>query len=174
MDVARSIKRLGVKKVQVLYRRTRAEMPCMPGEIEEAQHEGVEIEYLVAPIKFIGDPNIGVTGIECSQMALGEMDDSGRRRPIPVPNSEFILEMDLVVLAIGQSLDQTIFDSKDGIDINERQCISVSGEEFMTTRPGVFAVGDAVIRENMVIIEAIGMAKKAAGAIDKYLRGELK
>jgi len=174
MDVARSIKRLGVKKVQVLYRRTRAEMPCMPSEIEEAQQEGVEIEYLVAPTKFIGDPNIGVKGIECIQMELGEMDASGRRRPIPVPNSEFILEMDLVVLAIGQSLDQTVFDSKDGIDINERQCISVSGEEFMTTRSGVFAVGDAVIRENMVIIEAIGMAKKAARAMDKYLRGELK
>jgi len=171
MDVSRSIKRLGVKQVHVLYRRTRAEMPSMPEEIEEAEHEGVDIEYLVSPARIIGNRKSGVTAIECVRMKLGEPDASGRRRPVPIAGSEFITKIDLVVLAIGQTLDLDILGPDDGIAITRDMRININDTVYMTGRPGVFAVGDAVTKDKMVVIEAIGMGKRAAAAIDGYLRG---
>lgn len=172
MDAARALVRLGVKEVRILYRRTRAEMPAMPEEIEEAEQEGVKIEYLVAPERVLGDEESGVSGMECMRMKLGEPDASGRRRPVPIANSEFVIDLDLVVLAIGQSPDLGFLEAQDGIAITRDKRINVADVSFMTNRPGVFAAGDAVTRDKMVVIEAIGMGKQAAAAIDAYLRGE--
>ncbi len=172
MDAARALVRLGVKDVRILYRRTRAEMPAMPEEIEEAEQEGVKIEYLVAPERALGDEENGVSGLECMRMKLGEPDASGRRRPVPIANSEFVIDVDLVVLAIGQNPDLGFLAQQDGIAITRDKRINVADVSFMTNRPGVFAAGDAVTRDKMVVIEAIGMGKQAAAAIDAYLRGQ--
>ena len=172
MDAARALVRLGVKDVRILYRRTRAEMPAMPEEIEEAEQEGVKIEYLVAPERVLGDEENGVSGLECMRMKLGEPDASGRRRPVSIANSEFVIDLDLVVLAIGQNPDLGFLGQQDGIAITRDKRINVADVSFMTNRPGVFAAGDAVTRDKMVVIEAIGMGKQAAAAIDAYLRGE--
>ena len=172
MDAARSLIRLGVKDVRILYRRTRAEMPAMPEEIEEAELEGVKFEYLVAPERILGDEENGVSGLECLRMRLGEPDASGRRRPIPIANSEFVVDLDLVVLAIGQNPDLGFLAQQDGIAITRDKRINVADLSFMTNRPGVFAAGDAVTKDKMVVIEAIGMGKQAAAAMDAYLRGQ--
>ncbi len=103
MDVSRSLRRLGLKDVRIYYRRTRAEMPALPEEIEGAEQEGVAVEYLVAPVRILGNATAGVTGLECVRMKLGEPDSSGRRRPVPIADSEFVVKVDLVALAIGQA-----------------------------------------------------------------------
>jgi NADPH-dependent glutamate synthase beta subunit-like oxidoreductase len=173
MDASRSLRRLGVKNVRILYRRTRAEMPAMPEEVEEAEQEGVVIDYLVSPVRVLGNEKRGVTGLECIRMKLGEPDSSGRRRPVPIAGSEFVVNLDVVVLAIGQAPDFSFLGQEDGIAITRNERINVADVSFMTSRPGVFAVGDAVTNDKMVVIEAIGMGKKAAVAIDAYLRGQL-
>lgn len=173
MDVARSLRRLGLQDVRILYRRTRREMPAMPEEIEDAEQEGVRIEYLVAPVRILGDAESGVTGLECIRMKLGEPDASGRCRPVPIAGSEFTLDLDLIVLAIGQIPDLDFLGQNHGIAVTREERINVSDVSFMTSRPGVFAVGDAVTTDKMVVIEAIGMGKQAAAAIDAYLRGQL-
>lgn len=172
MDAARALVRLGVKDVRILYRRTRAEMPAMPDEIEDAEHEGVKIEFLIAPERILGDEDQGVNGLECLRMRLGESDTSGRRRPVPIANSEFVVDLDLVVLAIGQNPDLGFLKEEDGVVITRDKRINVADVSFMTNRPGVFAAGDAVTKDKMVVIEAIGMGKQAAAAIDAYLRGQ--
>lgn len=172
MDVARSLRRLGVKEVRILYRRTRAEMPAMPEEIEDAEKEGVVIEYLVSPVRVLGDEN-GVNGLECIRMKLGEPDASGRRRPVAIAGSEFVADLDVVVLAIGQAPDFSFLGESHEIAITRDERINVADVSFMTSRLGVFAVGDAVTSDKMVVIEAIGMGKQAAASIDAYLRGEL-
>ncbi len=173
MDVSRSLRRLGVKDVRILYRRTRAEMPAMPEEIEDAEREGVTIEYLVAPVRVLGNEKTGVRGLECIRMKLGEPDASGRRRPVPIAGSEFVIKLDRVVLAIGQAPDLDFLGPEHQIAITRNERINVADVSFMTSRPGVFAVGDAVTTDKMVVIEAIGMGKQAAAAIDAYLKGEL-
>lgn len=180
MDVSRSLRRLGLKDVRIYYRRTRAEMPALPEEIEGAEQEGVAVEYLVTPVRILGNATTGVTGLECVRMKLGEPDSSGRRRPVPIADSEFVVKVDLVALAIGQAT-QLDFLGKDhlprgeaeqgGIAITRDERINVDGTSFMTSRPGIFAAGDAVTADKMAVIEAIGMGKKAAAAIDAYLRG---
>jgi NADPH-dependent glutamate synthase beta subunit-like oxidoreductase/formate hydrogenlyase subunit 6/NADH:ubiquinone oxidoreductase subunit I len=172
MDASRALIRLGVKDVRILYRRSRAEMPAMPEEIVDAEQEGIKIEYLTAPERVLGDEASGVTGLECMRMRLGEPDASGRRRPVPIANSEFVLDLDLVILAIGQNPDLGFLEEGDGIAITRDKRINVADLSFMTDRPGVFAAGDAVTRDKMVVIEAIGMGKQAAAAIDAYLRGQ--
>jgi NADPH-dependent glutamate synthase beta subunit-like oxidoreductase len=171
MDVSRSLKRLGIDEVTIYYRRTRIEMPAMPEEIEDAEDEGVKIEYLVSPVRVLGSQDYGVTGLECIRMKLGETDSSGRRRPIPIAGSEFVVDVTWVVLAIGQRPDLGFLDPDHGVAITRDNRIQVTDSVFMTSRPGVFAVGDAVTRDKMAVIEAIGMGKGAAAAIDIYLRG---
>ncbi len=171
MDVARSLRRLGLDGVRILYRRSRAEMPALPEEVEDAEREGVEIEFLVSPVRILGDAESGVTGLVCQRMKLGEPDASGRRRPVPIAGSEFSLDLDLVVLAIGQSPDLSFLGPDHGLAVTRAERVNVDGLRFMTNRPGVFAVGDAVTTDKMAVIEAIGMGKKAAAAIDAYLRG---
>jgi NADPH-dependent glutamate synthase beta subunit-like oxidoreductase/NAD-dependent dihydropyrimidine dehydrogenase PreA subunit len=176
IDVARSLKRLGVEEVRILYRRTREEMPAMPEEIEEAELEGVPIEFLVSPVRILGDSQAGtgqqgrVVALECVRMKLGEPDHSGRRRPVPIAGSEFTLEVDMVVPAIGQSPDLSILGDEHNFAITREGTFNIDRVSYMTNRPGVFAAGDA-ITQPVSVIDAIGSAKQAAAGIDAYLRG---
>jgi heterodisulfide reductase subunit A-like polyferredoxin/coenzyme F420-reducing hydrogenase delta subunit len=172
MDVARTLKRVGVQDVCVVYRRTRAEMPALEEEIDDTEQEGIAIEYLTAPGRIIGDSEGKVTGLECNRMKLGEPDESGRRRPIPISGSEFTMPVELVVLGIGQVPDIKSLEPDDRITMTRDQRIQVNPVTFATNRPGVFATGDAVTRDKMSAIEAIGMGKKAAAEIDAYLSGK--
>lgn len=170
MDVARSLKRLGVDQVRVLYRRTRTEMPALPEEIEEAEREGVPIEFLIAPVRILGNEQGRVVALECVRMKLGEPDLSGRRRPVPIAGSEFIIEVDMVVPAIGQSPDLSFLGEGHGFAITREGTFNVDRVSYMTNRPGVFAGGDA-ITQPVSVIDAIGSARQAAAGIDAYLRG---
>ncbi|MGD9410631.1 MAG: FAD-dependent oxidoreductase [Desulfobacterales bacterium] len=171
MDVARALKRLGVHDVCIAYRRTRAEMPALEDEINDAEQEGIVIEYLTAPSRIVGDPQGNVIGLECVRMKLKEPDESGRRRPIAISGSEFTMPVELVVPAIGQVPDLKGLDPYGRITVSRDRRIQVRHGTFATNRPGLFATGDAVTRDKMSAIEAIGMGKKAATEIDAYLSG---
>ena len=168
MDAARTSVRLGAKKVQVVYRRTRNEMPANPWEIEEAEEEGVEFLYLAAPVECTGDES--VNGLVCQQMELGEPDASGRRRPVPTDMAPFVLTASSIIYAVGQQPDFDPF-KDDQIKLNKWGYMEVDPYTLMTTKPGVFVGGDAVSGGG-TIIEAINAGKTAAKYIDKYLRGE--
>lgn len=172
MDVSRTLRRLGLSDVRILYRRTRKEMPALEEEIEETEREGVKIHYLTAPKSIFAKPDGWVKGIECLQMELGEPDAGGRRRPVPVPGKDHKMDLDLVVLAIGQQPDFRILDKEDRIEVSKEWRIQVDPVHFMTGRAGVFAAGDAVTRDRMSAIEAIGMGKKMARAVNRFLNGE--
>ena len=172
MDVARTLKRTGVQDVCVVYRRTRAEMPAQSEEVEDTENEGIAIEFLTAPCRIIANSENNATGLECIRMKLGEPDESGRRRPVPISGSEFAMPLELVVLAIGQVPDIESLEPADRISMTRDQRIQVDRVTFATNRPGVFATGDAVTRDKMSAIEAIGMGKKAAAEIDTYLSGK--
>ena len=171
MDVARSLKRLGLDDVRILYRRTRIEMPAMPEEIDEAEQEGIPIEFLVSPVRIVGDERGRVVALECVRMKLGEPDPSGRRRPVPIAGSEFSLEVDMVVPAIGQSPDLSFLGEGHNFSITREGTFNIDRVSYMTSRPGIFAAGDA-ITQPVSVIDAIGSAKQAAAGIDAYLRGE--
>jgi len=169
-DVARSLKRLGVDDMRILYRRTQTEMPALPEEIEEAKREGVPIEFLVSPVRILGNEQGRVVALECVHMKLGEPDHTGRRRPVPIAGSEFTLEVDMVVPAIGQSPDLSFLGERHRFAITREGTFNVDRVSYMTNRPGVFASGDA-ITQPVSVIDAIGSAKQAAASIDAYLRG---
>ncbi|MEJ2167398.1 MAG: FAD-dependent oxidoreductase [Desulfobacterales bacterium] len=170
MDAARTLKRLGLKQVRVLYRRSREEMPALAEEIADAEQEGVGIEYLTGPVRIEGDEASGVTGLECVRMQLTDPDESGRRRPVPIPESAFRMAADLVVPAIGQVPDTGILQAGCGVNLDRGGRIQIQKDGWMTAQPGLFAAGDAVTRGGMAVVEAIGMGKKAADAIDAYLK----
>jgi NADPH-dependent glutamate synthase beta subunit-like oxidoreductase len=169
IDVARSLRRLGVDDVHILYRRTQAEMPALPQEIEEAMQEGVPIDFLVSPVRILGDEKARVVALECVRMKLGEADPTGRRRPVPIAGSEFILEVDMVVPAIGQAPELSFLGEEHRFAITREGTFNVDRVSYMTNRPGVFAAGDA-ITQPVSVIDAIGSAKQAAAGIDAYLR----
>lgn len=171
MDSARSATRLGAEEVLILYRRTRAEMPASDEEIEAAEKEGIRIRYLVAPVEVLTD-NGKVKGMRCIRMELGEADASGRRRPAPIKGSEFDIELDTVIPAIGQKIDLSFLGRESGIEITRDGNIAVDPLTLATTRPGVFVGGDAVTGP-YVAIEAIAAAKKATKSIDEYLKESL-
>ncbi len=170
MDAVRTALRTGSKDVVCLYRRGRAEMPAAPEEIEEALDEGVRMEFLVAPVRVIGE-NGKVRAIECVRMALGEPDASGRRRPVPVKGSEFQLEVDAVVPAIGQQCDLSFLANGSGAVVNRWNQIDADPVTFATSLPGVFAGGDAVTGP-ATVVKAVNAGKEAAVSIDRFLRGE--
>jgi NADPH-dependent glutamate synthase beta subunit-like oxidoreductase/coenzyme F420-reducing hydrogenase delta subunit len=170
MDVARSLKRFGVSDVRIVYRRSRTEMPALPEEVADTEQEEIPINFLTAPIRILGDKTNGVSGMECVQMQLGRPDDTGRRRPIPLAGSEFEIPLDMVVLAIGQIPDVGFLRQTRGINVTRDQRIKVDERTFATDLCGVFAVGDAVTHDKMSAIEAIGMGRQVAGAIDAYLK----
>lgn len=167
MDAARCALRLGAEKVYIVYRRGEAEMPARQEEKEHAKEEGVEFRTLCNPVEILPDENGRVGSIRCIRMALGEPDASGRRRPVEVPGSEFTMDVDTVVMALGTSPNPLIRSTTPGLETNRRGCLVVNEQE-MTTREGVFAGGDAVTGAATVIL-AMGAGKKAAAAIHAYL-----
>ncbi|NIO16828.1 MAG: FAD-dependent oxidoreductase [Deltaproteobacteria bacterium] len=169
-DVARTAQRLGAKEVFILYRRTREEMPAIEEEIEAALEEGIKIEYLAAPTKIIKEEG-KVKAVELIRMKLGEPDASGRRRPVPIEGSEFILELDSLIPAISQDPDLSLIPEEHVIKISRENTIEVHGETFMTDKEGIFACGDAVTGPSDVTT-VMASAKIAAESIHKYLRGE--
>ena len=167
MDAARCAMRLGADNVYVVYRRGEAEMPARAEEKHHAKEEGIEFKTLCNPVEIIGDENGRVCGMKCIRMELGEPDASGRRRPIEVPGSEFILEVDTVIMSLGTSPNPLLRTTTPGLETNRKGCLIVNEDE-MTTRDGVFAGGDAVTGAATVIL-AMGAGKKGAAAIDAYL-----
>jgi len=174
MDSARSALRAGAEKVMVLYRRTRKEMPARIEEIENAEEEGIEFHFLVTPVRYIGDENGWVKEVEVTKMKLGEPDESGRRRPIPIEGSEFTISVDTVVVAIGQIPTPIIAKTTPGLEVHPRWGTLIANQKTgATTRPGIFAGGDVVTGAATVILAA-GAGKTAAKYIDYYLQNKDK
>ncbi|WP_457570118.1 NADPH-dependent glutamate synthase [Desulfurobacterium sp.] len=168
MDVARTAKRLkGVEEVYIVYRRSEAEMPARVEEVHHAKEEGVIFKTLTNPVKFIGKDG-WVVGMECVKMELSEPDESGRRRPVPIEGSNFVLDVDTVVLAIGQGPNPIVMEGVEGLEVGKWGQIVVDPETCKTSLEGVFAGGD-VIHGGSTVIQAMGDARKAAAAIHEYL-----
>ncbi len=168
MDSARCAMRLGAEKVYIVYRRGEAEMPARKEEQHHAKEEGIEFKTLCNPVELLPDDAGRVCGMKCIRMELGEPDASGRRRPVEVPDSQFVLDVDTVIMALGTSPNPLIRSTTPGLETNRKGCLIVNEDE-MTTRDGVFAGGDAVTGAATVIL-AMGAGKKGAEAIDRYLR----
>jgi len=172
IDSARvAVRNEKTKKVYILYRRTRKEMPAYEDEIDSALEEGIDIQYLVLPKKVLSE-NGNVTGVECIEMKLGDLDESGRRRPIPIQGSEFTLELDTLISAISEQPDTSYLTPEDNIKTTKWDSLIVDEETFSTNQKGVFAGGDAVTGPSTVV-EAMSMGKKAAQSIFHYLEGKI-
>ncbi len=170
VDAARTALRMGSEDVQIVYRRTREEMPAYADEIEEALEEGIRIHYLAAPVRIKGD-NGKVTGFECIRTEPGKPDASGRRRPVPVEGSEFTIPCDMVIPAVGQRPDASWLREEDPVSLTGWNTFEVHPETMQTSHAGVFAAGDAVTGP-ATVIEAVAAGRRAADAMDRYLRGE--
>ncbi|WP_041644097.1 NADPH-dependent glutamate synthase [Mahella australiensis] len=170
MDAARCALRLDADEVHIVYRRSEAEMPARAEEVHHAKEEGIIFDLLTNPIRIIGE-NGRVTGMECIKMELGEPDASGRRRPVPVKGSEFIMEVDAVIMALGTTPNPLIAATTHGLEIQPWGGIIADEATGATSRPGVYAGGDAVTGAATVIL-AMGAGKKAAAAIHEYLEGK--
>lgn len=168
MDAARCAKRMGAE-VHVIYRRGRDEMPARAEEIEHAEEEGIQFHLLNNPVRILGDENNYVSQIECIKMELGEPDASGRRRPVAIEGSEFTLDVDGVIMALGTSLNQLIVETTEGLDENDWGGIQINDETGACTREGVFAGGDAVTGA-ATVIKAMGAGKLAAAHMDEYMQ----
>jgi len=168
MDSARTALRLGAESVKVVYRRSRDEMPARAEEIHHAEQEGVELYLLTNPTRFIGDERGRVKAMECIRMELGEPDASGRRRPIPIKDSEFTMETDLVVISIGAGANPLITATTPGIKTNKRGYIVADEKTGKTFKKGVWAGGDIVTGSATVIL-AMGAGRTAANSIHEYL-----
>ena len=168
MDSARTALRLGAETVRIVYRRSRDEMPARIEEIHHAEEEGVQFYLLTAPTQLIGNDNGWVTGMECLQMELGEPDESGRRRPVPKKGSEFKLECDMAVIAIGAGPNPLLTTTTPGLELNKRGYIVADPETGKTKKPGVWAGGDIVTGSATVIL-AMGAGRKAANSMHDYL-----
>ncbi|MDX9857524.1 MAG: NADPH-dependent glutamate synthase [candidate division Zixibacteria bacterium] len=168
MDAVRTSKRLGADHSYIVYRRSEAEMPARAEEIHHAMEEGIEFHMLTTPIRFIGDEHGRVRQMECLRMELGPPDDSGRRRPVPIEGSNFTMDVDLVVVAIGNSSNPLIQSTTPGLETNRWGNITVNPDTMQTSRPGVYAGGD-IVTGGATVILAAGAGKKAARAIHQYL-----
>ena len=171
MDAARCAKRLGAEEVFIVYRRSEKELPARAEEVEHAKEEGIVFHLLNNPTKILGDENGNVKGMECIRMELGEPDASGRRRPVEVPGSEFTLDVDCVIMAIGTSPNPLIKSTTQGLETQKWGGIIVNEETGLTSREGVYAGGDAVTGAATVIL-AMGAGKTAATAIDEYIQSK--
>ncbi len=167
MDAARTALRLGAE-THIIYRRSEAELPARLEEVHHAKEEGVIFDVLTNPTEILCDENGWVKGMKCVQMELGEQDQSGRRRPVVKENSEFIMEVDTVIMSLGTSPNPLISSTTKGLEINKWKCIVADEETGLTTKEGVYAGGDAVTGAATVIL-AMGAGKKSAMAIDEYL-----
>ena len=170
MDAARCAKRLGAETVYIVYRRGEAEMPARLEEQHHAKEEGIIFKTLTNPTEILGDEEGRVKGMTCIQMELGEPDASGRRRPIPVEGSEFVLDVDTVIMSLGTSPNPLIRSTTPGLEVNRKGCLVVN-EDHMTTRDQVYAGGDAVTGAATVIL-AMGAGKEAAAAIDRAMQAK--
>ena len=168
MDSARCALRLGAEEVWIVYRRSRKEMPARLEEIENAEEEGVKFKFLTTPIRFLGDKSGWVKAMRCVAMRLGEPDESGRRRPIPIKDSEFVMDVDTVVIAIGQTPNPLIQRTTKGLKTTKRGTIVVNEKNGKTSKKGVYAGGD-VVSGAATVISAMGAGKKAARSIHRYL-----
>ena len=168
MDAARSAMRLGAEKVYVIYRRSLEELPARAEEVEHAMEEQIEFKTLTNPVRIVGDDDDNVCAIECVSMELGEPDASGRRKPVTVEGSEHLIDVDCVIIAIGTSPNPLIKTTTPGLDVDSRGCI-IADEMGRTSLAGVFAGGDTVTGA-ATVIKAMGAGKKAAEAIDEYLK----
>ena len=169
MDAARASLRIGAEEVSIVYRRSRTEMPARAEEIENAIEEGVQLHFLTNPVRFIGNDKGWLTSMECIRMELGEPDSSGRRRPVPIEDSEFVMEVDTAIVAIGQAPNPLIRMSTPGLETTSWGGIIVDPATGATSVPGVFSGGDAVTGA-ATVITAMGAGKTAALAIDAYIR----
>ena len=170
MDAARCAKRLGAENVYIVYRRSMEELPARAEEVHHAMEEGIQFKLLNNPVQIVGDEKGHVKGIECVEMELGEPDASGRRRPIEKKDSNFVIDVDAVIMAIGTSPNPLIKNTTPGIEVNRKGCL-VCTEDMATTREGVYAGGDAVTGAATVIL-AMGAGKTAAASIDKYIQSK--
>lgn len=168
MDAARSAIRLGAEEVYVLYRRSFEEIPARQEEVQHAQEEQIRFQTLTNPVEILGSDDGNVTGVRCIRMELGEPDATGRRRPVPVPDSDFVIDADCVIMAIGTSPNPLIKSTTDGLEVNARGGI-VADENGCTSRDGVFAGGDTVTGA-ATVIKAMGAGKIAAKSIDAYIQ----
>ncbi|MGN1001462.1 MAG: NADPH-dependent glutamate synthase [Oscillospiraceae bacterium] len=170
MDASRCAKRMGAKEVYVIYRRGEEEIPARAEEVHHAREEGVEFRLLTNPVEIHADETGHVTGIECVKMELGEADASGRRKPVPVEGSNFIIPVDMVIMSIGTKLNTLILDTTEELAANRKGGIGTD-ESGKTNREGIYAGGDAVTGA-ATVIKAMGAGKQAAASIDEYLRSK--
>ena len=170
MDAARCAKRLGAEEVFIVYRRSMDELPARKEEVHHAQEEEVVFQLLTNPVKVVGDEKNRVTGLECIRMELGEPDEKGRRRPVPVEGSNFVIEVDAMIDAIGTTPNPLLRMTTEGLEANKKGCL-IADEKGATTREGVFAGGDAVTGAATVIL-AMGAGKTAAQSIDEYIKSK--
>ena len=171
MDAARCAKRLGAKEVYIVYRRSEAELPARLEEVEHAKEEGIIFKLLTNPVEILADENFFVTGIKCIEMELSEKDESGRRKPVAKADSEFIIDVDSVIMSIGTSPNPLIKSTTEGLDTHKWGGIIVNEDTGETSRKGVYAGGDVVTGAATVIL-AMGAGKKAAKAINEYISGK--
>ena len=171
MDAARCAKRLGAEEVYIVYRRSMDEMPARREEVEHAEEEGVIFKTLNNPVEIIGNENNFVSGIKCVKMELGEPDASGRRSPVVIEGSEYVIDVDAVIMSIGTSPNPLIRNTTEGLETDRRGCIITKGECGLTTKEGVYAGGDAVTGAATVIL-AMGAGKSAVQAIDEYIKNK--
>lgn len=170
MDAARCAKRLGVEEVTIVYRRSMEELPARREEVEHAMEEGIIFKLLTNPVRVLGDENGWVCGMECVEMELGEPDESGRRRPVEKKDSNFVLDVECMIMAIGTSPNPLIRSTTEGLDTNRKGCL-IADEHGATTRDGVYAGGDAVTGAATVIL-AMGAGKTAAKAMDDFIQSK--
>lgn len=167
MDAARTALRLGAE-THIVYRRSEAELPARVEEVHHAKEEGIIFDLLTNPTEILADENGWVNGIRCVRMELGEPDASGRRRPVEIPGSEFVMDVDMVIMSLGTSPNPLISSTTEGLEVNRHRCIVAEESNGQTSREGVFAGGDAVTGAATVIL-AMGAGKAAAKGIDEYL-----
>lgn len=167
MDAARTALRLGAE-VHIVYRRSEEELPARVEEVHHAKEEGIIFDLLTNPVEILADENGWVSGIKCVRMELGEPDESGRRRPVTIPDSEFVTEVDMVIMSLGTSPNPLISSTTEGLEVNRWKCIVADENNGKTTKEGVYAGGDAVTGAATVIL-AMGAGKAAAKGIDEYL-----
>jgi len=167
MDAVRTARRMGAERATIVYRRGKDELPARREEIQHAEEEGVSFELMASPLEVIGDDQGWVAGLRCQMMELGEPDDSGRRRPRPIPDSDYVIDCDMVVVAIGTRSNPMLTASEPDLAVNEWGYLVVD-EEGMTSVPGIFAGGD-IVRGAATVILAMGDGKRAAAAIERYL-----